>query len=245
MDRVVVEPTGDEVERRGTFDVVVWDGASLAGPRDVLDGGWLALRPEARAMIDADAGGKLLLIAPPPSDAGAEAARAGIENLARTLSVEWSRHGIRTAALLPGAATAPEDVAELVAFLASRAGDYYSGLPLRPGVGVVASAIAFTLLDSIEALPGCSPAALAAGAPRAGDRRVWHERLRRERRRRRCRRAAHGGRLGARGAVLRRARLGDVHARRRGGPRARGHVRLPSPIPRSAATPWPTRPGRR
>jgi hypothetical protein len=127
MGRVVVEPTGDEAERRDDVDVVVWDGASLAGPRDVLDGAWLALRPEARAMIDAEAGGKLLLIAPPPSDSGAEAARAGLENLARTLSVEWARYGIRTAALLPGSATTPEEVAELAAFLASRAGDYYSG----------------------------------------------------------------------------------------------------------------------
>ena len=127
MGRVVVEPTGDEAERRENVDVVVWDGASLAGPRDVLDGAWLALRPEARAMIDAESGGKLLLIAPAPSDAGAEAARAGIENLARTLSVEWARYGIRTAALLPGASTEPEEVAELAAFLASRAGDYYSG----------------------------------------------------------------------------------------------------------------------
>jgi NAD(P)-dependent dehydrogenase (short-subunit alcohol dehydrogenase family) len=127
MGRVVVEPTGDEAEGRNTVDVVVYDGASLAGPRDVLDAAWLALRPEARAMIDAEAGGKLLLIAPRPSDAAAEAARAGLENLARTLSVEWSRYGIRTAALLPGSATAPEEVAELVAFLASKAGDYYSG----------------------------------------------------------------------------------------------------------------------
>jgi hypothetical protein len=127
MDRVVVEPTGDEAARRDHTDVVVWDGASLAGPRDVLDAAWLALRPEARAMIDAEAGGKLILIAPPPSDAGAEAARAGTENLARTLSVEWARYGIRTAALLPGRGTEPEEVAELVAFLASRAGDYYSG----------------------------------------------------------------------------------------------------------------------
>jgi hypothetical protein len=127
MGRVVVDPTGDEADRRERIDVVVWDGASLAGPRDVLDGAWLALRPEARAMIDAEAGGKLLLIAPPPSDAGAEAARAGLENLARTLSIEWARHGIRTAAVLPGSATEPEEVAELVAFLASRAGDYYSG----------------------------------------------------------------------------------------------------------------------
>jgi hypothetical protein len=127
MDRVVVDPTGDEADNRDTSDVVVWDGASLAGPRDVLDGAWLALRPEARAMIDAEAGGKLLLIAPPPLDAAADAARAGLENLARTLSVEWSRYGIRTASLLPGAATEPEEVAELVAFLASKAGDYYSG----------------------------------------------------------------------------------------------------------------------
>ena len=78
-------------------------------------------------MIDAGAGGKLLLVAPPPRDAAAEAARAGIENLARTLSVEWARYGIRTAALVPGEATDPDDVAELAAFLASRAGDYYSG----------------------------------------------------------------------------------------------------------------------
>jgi hypothetical protein len=124
--RVVVEPTGEEPDGRAGTDVVVWDGASLAGPRDVLDGAWLALRPNARTMIDAG-GGKLVLIAPVPADAAAEAARAGIENLARTLSIEWARYGIRTAALLPGAATAAEEVAELAAFLASRAGDYYSG----------------------------------------------------------------------------------------------------------------------
>ena len=127
MGRVVVDPTGDEAERRDGIDVVVWDGASLAGPRDVLDGAWLALRPTAKAMIDAESGGKLVLIAQPPSDAAAEAARAGVENLARTLSIEWARYGIRTAVLLPGEATEPAEVAELTAFLASRAGDYYSG----------------------------------------------------------------------------------------------------------------------
>jgi hypothetical protein len=127
MHRVVVDPTGDEGDGRAGIDVVVWDGASLAGPRDVLDGAWLALRPTARVMIDAEAGGKLLLVAPPACDAAAEAARAGVENLARTLSIEWARYGIRTAALLPGDTTDPGEVAELAAFLASRAGDYYSG----------------------------------------------------------------------------------------------------------------------
>ena len=58
---------------------------------------------------------------------GVRAARAGLENLARTLSIEWARHGIRTAALQPGRETDPDEVAELTAFLASRAGDYYSG----------------------------------------------------------------------------------------------------------------------
>jgi hypothetical protein len=133
VGRVVVEPTGDEAERREGVDVLVWDGASLAGPRDVLDGAWRALRPQARAMIHTHRGGKLVLVAPPPADAGAEAARAGTENLARTLSIEWARYGIRTAALLPGAATEPADVAELTAFLASRAGDYYSGCRFAMG----------------------------------------------------------------------------------------------------------------
>ena len=79
------------------------------------------------------AGGKLILVAPPPCDAGAEAARAGVENLARTLSIEWARYGIRTAALLPGTATAADEVAELAAFLASHAGDYYSGCRFELG----------------------------------------------------------------------------------------------------------------
>src|SRR4051794_17524892 len=99
VERVVVDPTGDEVAPRDT-DVLVWDGASLAGPRDVLDAAWLVLRPTARAWIDSgEPGGKLLLIAPPPRDAAAEAARAGLENLARTLSIEWARHGIRPVAI--------------------------------------------------------------------------------------------------------------------------------------------------
>ena len=60
-------------------------------------------------------------------DAHAEAARAGLENLARTLSIEWARLGIRPVAIHPGTETPAGEVAELAAFLASPAGAYYSG----------------------------------------------------------------------------------------------------------------------
>jgi hypothetical protein len=109
-------------------DVLVWDGAAafaaaagVDAVRAALDGAWAAIQPRAtRPML-------LLLIAPPPGDAHAEAARAGLENLARTLSIEWARLGIRPVAIHPGAATAAGEVAELAAFLASPAGAYYSG----------------------------------------------------------------------------------------------------------------------
>jgi hypothetical protein len=109
-------------------DVLVWDGAAafaaaagVDAVRAALDGAWAAIQPRAtRPML-------LLLLAPPPGDAHAEAARAGLENLARTLSIEWARMGIRPVAIHPGAATAAGEVAELAAFLASPAGAYYSG----------------------------------------------------------------------------------------------------------------------
>ena len=132
-------PLGDAVARRATelgaesvgdgeLDVLVWDGAaafaSAAGVEAVhaaLDGAWAAIQPRA-------SGAKLiLLLAPPPGDAHAEAARAGLENLARTLSIEWARLGIRPVAIHPGTATPAAEVAELAAFLSSAAGAYYSG----------------------------------------------------------------------------------------------------------------------
>jgi NAD(P)-dependent dehydrogenase (short-subunit alcohol dehydrogenase family) len=107
-------------------DVLVWDGAaafssSAEGVRAVLDEAWDAIRA---VLVD---GLLIVLIAPSPGDAHAEAARAGLENMARTLSIEWARRGIRPVAITPGAATSPAEIAELVAFLASPAGAYYSG----------------------------------------------------------------------------------------------------------------------
>jgi citronellol/citronellal dehydrogenase len=78
-------------------------------------------------MIDTE-GGKLVVLAP-PVDAGRHsgAVRAGLENLARTLSIEWSRYRIRTTTIAPGPGSRAADIAALVVYLASPAGDYFSG----------------------------------------------------------------------------------------------------------------------
>ena len=85
------------------------------GVRAALDDAWDAIR--AHALPPGPA--LIVLIAPPPGDPHHEAARAGLENLARTLSIEWARHGIRPVAILPARATRARELAELVAFLAS------------------------------------------------------------------------------------------------------------------------------
>jgi citronellol/citronellal dehydrogenase len=81
------------------------------------------------------------------------AARAAVENMMRTLAIEWSRFGIRLVAVAPGQIDTevfrtkypkavvetvprtvplgrlgrPEEVAWLIAYLASPAGDFFSG----------------------------------------------------------------------------------------------------------------------
>jgi NAD(P)-dependent dehydrogenase (short-subunit alcohol dehydrogenase family) len=100
-------------------DLLVFEGTGAVPA--VLDEAWDAIRG---ALRDDQL---IVLIAPPPGDAHAEAARAGLENMARTLSIEWARRGIRPVAITPGRTTSPAEIAELVAFLASPAGAYYSG----------------------------------------------------------------------------------------------------------------------
>ena len=70
-----------------------------------------------------------MLIAPAedPGDEFVAAARAALENLARTLSIEWARYGITAVAIAPAAGARDEDVALLSAYLVSGAGDYFSG----------------------------------------------------------------------------------------------------------------------
>ncbi len=132
------------VAEMGRIDLLVVDGAGLFAHALVQDGdGHAALRVcvdvawnATRAVVN----GAFLPVEPSPparrivylapaSDAGehAPAACAGLENLARTLSIEWARHGITTVTVAPGAQTPAGEVAGVVAYLASPAGAYFSG----------------------------------------------------------------------------------------------------------------------
>jgi len=101
--------------------------------RAVVNLAFLAAAPDSPAVVPAPVR-RVLYLAPSP-DAGehAGAARAGLENLARTLSVEWARHGITSVTIAPAAGTPAEDVAAVAAYLASPAGAYFSGCLLDLG----------------------------------------------------------------------------------------------------------------
>ncbi len=106
------------------------------GLRRALDGAWVTIRAVAvAAWIEPGRPGRVLLVAPPPNpdDPSAEGLRAGAENVARTLSIEWARHGITTVAITPGARSGDGELAALLAYLASPAGDYFSGARLALG----------------------------------------------------------------------------------------------------------------
>ncbi len=106
-----------------------------------LDLSWNVTRAVAeRAFLRDERGGRIVLLAP-PADAGehARAALAGLENLARTLSIEWARHAITSVTIAPGSGAGTSgEVAALTAYLASPAAAYFSGclLDLRgPSAG--------------------------------------------------------------------------------------------------------------
>jgi NAD(P)-dependent dehydrogenase (short-subunit alcohol dehydrogenase family) len=104
-------------------------GAGREALRACADGAWNVARACAnRAFLEPQRPGRILLIAPAPG-AGehAGAAAAALENLARTLSIEWARHRVTPVALVPADTTAPGEVAALAAYLASPAGAYFSG----------------------------------------------------------------------------------------------------------------------
>jgi citronellol/citronellal dehydrogenase len=127
-----------------------------------VEGTWLVTHAVAtKAMIPSGRGGKIFSVTLSPHNgmpgmAHSGAARAAVENMMRTLSVEWARFDIRLLALAAGqfatqalltkypqaiveriADTIPlqrlgteREFAWLVAYLASPAGDFFSGAVL-------------------------------------------------------------------------------------------------------------------
>ncbi|MBJ7329273.1 MAG: hypothetical protein JHC95_05205 [Solirubrobacteraceae bacterium] len=112
-------------------DVLVVDGRPIEGleVEETLDDAWESIRAAANEhWIGPGRAGALLLVAPRPGIPGhPRTLRGALENLARTLSIEWSRYGIRITTILPGVATTDEEIATTLAFLASTAADYWSG----------------------------------------------------------------------------------------------------------------------
>ncbi|HEX4732926.1 MAG TPA: SDR family oxidoreductase [Thermoleophilaceae bacterium] len=122
-----------------------------------LIGTWLMSHAAAAKSMIPNGGGKIISVTLSPHHglpgmAHSSAARAAVENLMRVLSIEWARFNIKTTAIASGhfrtdalkkypqpvqdsvARTVPlqrlgeaEEQAWLIAFLASPAGDYYSG----------------------------------------------------------------------------------------------------------------------
>jgi NAD(P)-dependent dehydrogenase (short-subunit alcohol dehydrogenase family) len=110
-------------------------GAEIQQALDALENAWAAVRAAANASFIPARQGRIVLLAPRPGELRyAELACAALENLARTLSVEWARFGITTVAAVPGAITSDDELAQLVAFLCSPAGAYYSGCRLELGM---------------------------------------------------------------------------------------------------------------
>ncbi len=135
-DETVVDRRVAEIlSESGSLDLLIVDSAGLfaqGGLRDCLDATWNVTRAVVNhAFLSGEASsstGRIVYLAPAPN-AGEHsgAARAGLENLARTLSTEWARHGITVVTIAPGEATDAGEVAALCAYLASPAGTYFSG----------------------------------------------------------------------------------------------------------------------
>jgi len=172
-DEEAIEPFFDRLlERHGRLDVLVnnaggqflapAESISPKGFRTVIElnvqGTWLMTHAAATKAFIPQGGGKVLSVTLSPHNGmpgmvHSGAARAAVENMMRTLAVEWARFGIKTCALAAGQfatetlltkypqvvvdnlersipigrAGRAEEMAWLVAYLASPAGDFFSG----------------------------------------------------------------------------------------------------------------------
>lgn len=121
------------VDSAGIYSSALIDESDgLSALRACMDSSWNATRAAVNvAFLEQGQGGRIVYLAP-VADAGprAGAARAGLENLARTTSVEWARHQITAVTITAGRRSSADEVATLVAYLASPAGAYFSGCRL-------------------------------------------------------------------------------------------------------------------
>jgi citronellol/citronellal dehydrogenase len=171
---------GAVLERFGAIDVLVNNaGGQFVAPADEISpNGWRAVHRlnvdavwnvtrlvATRSMIPNGRGLIVFVGLSPrqalPGMAHASAARAAVENLARTLALEWGPKGIRTATVTPGVIRTeglegygadsiarwerevplgrlglPEEVAAVIAFLASPGGAYITGATILVDGGV-------------------------------------------------------------------------------------------------------------
>jgi NAD(P)-dependent dehydrogenase (short-subunit alcohol dehydrogenase family) len=149
VGRILAESGGIELlvlDAAALFAAALSSGRASDAPaeartalRTCLEQAWNVTRAVVNlAFLPGGRGGRIVYLA--PAGAGgehADAARAGLENLARTLSVEWARHSITVVTIAPGLASTAGELAALTAYLASPAGAYFSGclLDLRGGAG--------------------------------------------------------------------------------------------------------------
>lgn len=130
MDAAVASTAAES----GGIDMLVVDGAALfasGGLHACLDSAWNATRAVVNLAFlptPSPPTRRIVYLAPAPNASEqADAARAGLENLARTLSIEWARHAITLVTIALGDATTLGEAAALTAYLASPAGAYFSG----------------------------------------------------------------------------------------------------------------------
>ena len=114
---------GDTGEPEWTRHAAPLDALICGEDDSSLTQTWSAVRGVATEVFIPGKEGRILLLAP----RGDGLIAAALENLARTLSVEWARFGITVTALVPGGRATDDQLATLVAFLCSPAGAYYSG----------------------------------------------------------------------------------------------------------------------
>lgn len=132
---------GEWAGAHGPLDVLVYDAApsfGAGGPEAVMvtiHDAWQTIREVAvGAFIDSPQPSKIVLLGPPPgAGSHAQAVASALENVARTLSVEWARYAVTVVMVARGEGAGERELAELVCFLSSRGGEYFSGCRLDVG----------------------------------------------------------------------------------------------------------------